>query len=132
MKKIAMVTATIGALGLGSIAAPSPAEAHWRGGWGPGIAGGLIAGAVIGGLPPRHMPGAGLRLLRLRSRLLRRRVLWRTLRLRCALPMGRRLRHDLPHSTGVLWLSGRVVRSAYAYYGGAYPVVRHRWHHHHW
>lgn len=50
MKKIAMVAATVGALGLGSIAAPSPAEAHWRGGWGPGIAGGLIAGAVLGGL----------------------------------------------------------------------------------
>ena len=27
----------------------------------------------------------------------------------------------------------RVVRPAYAYYGGSYPVVRHRWHrHHHW
>ncbi|MCK1625910.1 hypothetical protein IVA98_22625 [Bradyrhizobium sp. 160] len=27
----------------------------------------------------------------------------------------------------------RVVRPAYAYYRGAYPVVRHRWHrHHHW
>ncbi|AWO95420.1 hypothetical protein JQ614_36515 [Bradyrhizobium diazoefficiens] len=26
----------------------------------------------------------------------------------------------------------RVVRPAYAYYRGAYPVVRHHWHHHHW
>ncbi|MCC8952869.1 hypothetical protein H8B02_05130 [Bradyrhizobium sp. Pear77] len=30
----------------------------------------------------------------------------------------------------------RVVRPAYAYYGGSYPVVRpvvrHRWHRHHW
>ncbi|TFW53610.1 hypothetical protein CT676_40830 [Bradyrhizobium sp. MOS001] len=27
----------------------------------------------------------------------------------------------------------RVVRPAYAYYRGSYPVVRHRWHrHHHW
>lgn len=50
MKKIATLAATIGALGLGSIAAPSPADVHWRGGWGPGIAGGLIAGAVTGGL----------------------------------------------------------------------------------
>ena len=24
----------------------------------------------------------------------------------------------------------RVVRPAYAYYAGAYPVVRHRWYHH--
>jgi len=50
MNKIAIVATTICALGLGSIAAPSPAEARWRGGWGPGIAGGLIAGALIGGL----------------------------------------------------------------------------------
>lgn len=50
---------------------------------------------VSSGSPPRRCLGAGLRLLRLRSRLLRRRVLWRTLRLRCALSMGRRLRHDL-------------------------------------
>lgn len=26
----------------------------------------------------------------------------------------------------------RVVQPAYAYYRGSYPVVRHRWHHHHW
>ena len=50
MKKIAMVAAMVGALGVGSVATTSPAEAHWRGGWGPGIAGGLIAGAVIGGV----------------------------------------------------------------------------------
>jgi hypothetical protein len=50
MKKIAMSALMVGALGLASAASTSPAEAHWRGGWGPGIAGGLIAGAVIGGL----------------------------------------------------------------------------------
>ena len=50
MKKTAMVLATVGAIGLTAVAAPSPAEAHWRGGFGPGLAGGLIAGAVIGGI----------------------------------------------------------------------------------
>jgi len=32
------------------LAAPTPAEARWRGGFGPALAGGLIAGAVFGGL----------------------------------------------------------------------------------
>jgi hypothetical protein len=53
MKKTALVLATVGALGVSAVAAPTPAEARWRGGWGgwgPGLAGGLIAGAVIGGL----------------------------------------------------------------------------------
>jgi hypothetical protein len=36
-------------LGLATIAAPAPAQA-WRGGFFPGVAGGLIAGAVIGGI----------------------------------------------------------------------------------
>ena len=50
MKKTALVLATAGALGLSTVAAPTPAEAHWRGGFGPALAGGLLAGAVIGGL----------------------------------------------------------------------------------
>jgi len=54
LMKTAIVLATVGTLGLGTIAAPTPAEAYWRGGWGlgfgPALAGGLIAGAVIGGL----------------------------------------------------------------------------------
>src|SRR5205807_3249134 len=49
MKKTALVLTTVGALGLGAVAAPSPAEARFRG-FGPALAGGLIAGAVIGGL----------------------------------------------------------------------------------
>ena len=52
MKNTAMSALMVGALGLASVATTSPAEAHWRGGWGgwgPGIAGGLVAGAVIGG-----------------------------------------------------------------------------------
>jgi hypothetical protein len=51
VKKNALVLATAAVLGVSAVAAPSPAEARWRGGgWGPGIAGGLIAGAVIGGI----------------------------------------------------------------------------------
>jgi hypothetical protein len=51
MQKTALVLATVGALGLSTVAAPTPAEAHWRGGgFGPALAGGLLAGAVIGGL----------------------------------------------------------------------------------
>jgi hypothetical protein len=50
MKKTALVLATAGVLGLSAVAAPTPAEARWRGGFGPALAGGLIAGAVIGGI----------------------------------------------------------------------------------
>src|SRR5262249_24874744 len=41
--------ATAAIIGVAALVAPSPAQA-WRGGWGPGLAGGLIAGAVIGGI----------------------------------------------------------------------------------
>src|SRR4051812_11290871 len=49
MKKMMIVAATVGALGLSAIAAPAPAEARMRG-FGPALAGGLLAGAVVGGL----------------------------------------------------------------------------------
>jgi len=49
MRKTALVLATVGALGVSAVAAPSPAEARFRG-FGPALAGGLIAGAVIGGV----------------------------------------------------------------------------------
>lgn len=48
--KTALVLATVGTLGMSAVAAPTPAEARWRGGFGPALAGGLIAGAVFGGL----------------------------------------------------------------------------------
>src|SRR3569833_1550415 len=48
--KTALVLATVGTLGLSAVAAPTPAEARWRGGFGPALAGGLIAGAGFGGL----------------------------------------------------------------------------------
>lgn len=50
MKKAALVLVTAAAVGFTALVAPSPAEARWRGGWGPGIAGGLIGAAIIGGL----------------------------------------------------------------------------------
>ena len=49
MKKAVLALATAATIGVTALVAPSPAHA-WRGGWGPGLAGGLIAGAVIGGI----------------------------------------------------------------------------------
>src|SRR5258705_10612642 len=49
MRKAPLVMAAAATLGLATIAAPAPAQA-WRGGFFPGVAGGLIAGAVIGGI----------------------------------------------------------------------------------
>ena len=48
MKRAVMALATAATVGVAALA-PSPAHA-WRGGWGPGLAGGLLAGAVIGGI----------------------------------------------------------------------------------
>jgi hypothetical protein len=45
MKKTLMAFAAVAALAL---ATASPANA-WRGGWGPGLAAGLIGGAIVGG-----------------------------------------------------------------------------------
>jgi len=59
MKKTALVLATVGALGASAVAAPTPAEARFfRGGFGfgPALAGGLVAGAVIGGLASSAYP----------------------------------------------------------------------------
>lgn len=143
MKKIVMSTLMVGVLGLSSVAATSPAEAQWRG-WGPGIAGGLVAGAVIGGLASSaygwgpgyygYGPGyygadyygAGY----------------------YAGPYAYDYGYVVPYRWGGYTTTTyytrpvsygyryrRVVRPAYAYYGGSYPVVRHRWyrhHRHHW
>jgi hypothetical protein len=51
MRKAPLALAAAAVLGMTAVTAPSPAEAHWRGGgWGPGLAGGLLAGAIIGGI----------------------------------------------------------------------------------
>jgi hypothetical protein len=49
MRKAPLALAAAAVVGLTAVAAPSPAKA-WRGGFYPGLAGGLIAGAVIGGI----------------------------------------------------------------------------------
>jgi hypothetical protein len=61
MKKAVFALAAAASLGVASLVTPSPAQA-WRGGWGPGLAGGLIAGAVIGGIASNayaYGPGYG-------------------------------------------------------------------------
>ena len=68
MRKAPLVLAAAAVVGLTAVAAPSSAKAHWRGGgWGdggffPAVAGGLIAGAVIGGIASNayaYSPGYG-------------------------------------------------------------------------
>src|SRR6266576_3591520 len=49
MKKAALALATAATVGFTALAAPSPAEARWRGGFGPGLASGRIGAAGIGG-----------------------------------------------------------------------------------
>ena len=63
MKKAVLALATAATIGVAALATSSPALA-WRGGWGwgPGLAGGLIAGAVIGGIASNayaYGPGYG-------------------------------------------------------------------------
>jgi hypothetical protein len=50
MKKAAVVLSAAALMTMTAISAPTPAEARGGWGWGAGIAGGLLAGALIGGL----------------------------------------------------------------------------------
>ena len=137
MNKTALVLATVGALGVSAVAAPTPAEARWRGGCGPALAGGLIAGAVFGGLASSayaygpgygyYGPGYGY--------------------YGGYAPAYYGGGYD-PYPWGgystTYYSSGyapayygyryrRVVRPAYAYYGAPFPrrhFYHHRWHHH--
>ncbi len=63
MKKAVLALVTAAVVGFTALAAPSPAEAHWRGrGFGLGLAGGLIGAAVIGGIASNaygYGPGYG-------------------------------------------------------------------------
>lgn len=137
MKKTALVLATVAALGVSAVAAPSPAEAHWRGGFGPVLAGGLIAGALIGGITSSayaYGPGYG----------------YTTYPGYYGgdyyapayysgydpYPWGGYTRTY--YSTSYVpayygYRYRRVVRPAYAYYGGPFPrrhFYHHRWHRH--
>jgi hypothetical protein len=120
MRKTALALVATAAIGL--TAAPSAAEAHWRGGgwgWGPGLAGGLIGAAVIGGLASSayaYGPGYGY----------------------YGGP-GYGYYDDgyAPVTYGGYYAPAyygpryrRVIRPAYAYYGG--PRYRRVYRHHHW
>jgi hypothetical protein len=135
VKKTALVLATTAVLGLSAVAAPSPAEAHWRGGgFGPALAGGLIAGAVIGGIASSAYsygpdygygyPGYGYYAGYAPAY------------------YGGYDTYPWGRYTTTYYRSGyapayygpryrRVIRPAFAYYGGPYPRrIFHRWHHH--
>jgi hypothetical protein len=134
MKRTALALIAAGIVGVAALASPSPAEARWRGGWGAGIAGGLIGAAVIGGLASSayaYGPGYGYG----------------------GYPYyggyapayyggdydaypwgGYRTTYYSGYSPAY-YRYRRFVRPAFAYYGGAYPrgIVRHhRWHRHYW
>jgi hypothetical protein len=126
MRKAPLALAAAAVLGMTAVTAPSPAEAHWRGGgFFPAVAGGLIAGAVIGGLASNayaYSPGYGY--------------------------YGGYAPayygggyapayyggyYDEPYYPVVRYR--RVVRPAFAYYGGPRfygPRFHHRRHWHHW
>ena len=50
MKKAAVVLSAAAVIAMTAVSISTPVEARGGRGWGPGIAGGLIAGALIGGL----------------------------------------------------------------------------------
>jgi hypothetical protein len=50
MKNVVLASVAAATIGITAMVVPSPAQAWRGGGWGPGLAGGLIAGAVIGGI----------------------------------------------------------------------------------
>ena len=51
MKRTVLALTTAVTIGMIALTATSPAEARWRGGgWGPGLAAGLVGAAVIGGI----------------------------------------------------------------------------------
>ena len=142
MNKTALVLATVGTLGVSAVAAPTPAEARWRGGFGPALAGGLIAGALFGGLAssayaygpgygyygpgygyygyPRYYGGGYAPAYYGDG----------------SYPWGGYT--TTYYSTGYApayygYRYRRVVRPAYAYYGAPFPrrqFYHHRWHHH--
>ncbi len=115
-EKAAMALATVATLGLTTVAAPAPAQARGFHGFGPAIAGGLIAGAVDRWPRVQRVRlRTGLWLLWLCPSLLRSSVLWRLLHDRLLVPC-------LPYRYR------RVVRPAFAFYGGP-RFLAHGWHH---
>jgi hypothetical protein len=122
MRKAPLALAAAAILGLTAVSAPSPAEAHWRGGgFFPAVAGGLIAGAVIGGLASNayaYSPGYGYY------------GGYAPAYYGGYAPAYYGGYYDEPYYPVVRYR--RVVRPAYAYYGGPRfygPRFHHRWHH---
>lgn len=125
MKKAVIMFASVAALAIGTVASPAPAEA--RGGFGPGLAGGLIAGALISGIAsnaygygygPRYgygySPGYGYYGGGY-----------------APVYYGSMYYEGAPVYYGPRYPRyGRVIRPAYAYYGG--PRYYGGWHHHRW
>jgi hypothetical protein len=125
MRKAPLALAAAAVLGLTAVTAPSPAEAHWRGGgFFPAVAGGLIAGAVIGGLASNayaYGPGYGYY------------GGYAPAYYGGYAPAYYGGYYDEPYYPVVRYR--RVVRPAYAYYGGPRfygPRFHHRRHWHHW
>jgi hypothetical protein len=129
MRKTAFVLATVAALGLTAVAAPAPAEA--RGGFGPALAGGLIAGALFAGLASSayaYGPGYG--------------YYGGYAPAYYGGPAYYGYGGYAPAYYGTNYYAPayygyrhqRVFRPAYAYYGGPryYGGWRHRWHGHRW
>ncbi|MEH2528728.1 MULTISPECIES: hypothetical protein [unclassified Bradyrhizobium] len=123
MRKAPLALAAAAVLGLTAVTAPSPAEAHWRGGgFFPAVAGGLIAGAVIGGLASNayaYGPGYG--------------YYGGYPYYGGYAPAYYGGYYDEPYYPVVRYR--RVVRPAFAYYGGPRfygPRFYHRRHWHHW
>jgi hypothetical protein len=121
MRKAFLGVATAATLSVAALAAPSPAEAHWRGaGWGPGIAGGLIGAAVIGGLASSaygYGPGYGY-------------GYYDDVGYAPAYYGGGYSTYYAPAYYGPRFR--RVVRPAYAYYGGPRYYGPRYGHRHHW
>ncbi|SFI24763.1 hypothetical protein [Bradyrhizobium sp. Gha] len=128
MKKTALVLATVGTLGVSAVAAPKPAEAHWHGGFGPALAGGLVAGAIFGGLASSayaygpgygyYGPGYG----------------YAPAYYGGYYPWGGYTTTYYRYAPAYYgYRYHRIVRPAYAYYGGPFPrrhFFHHRWYHH--
>src|ERR1700738_879428 len=114
MRKAALILAPTATLAVTAVTPPAPAEAH--AGFGPVLAGGLIAGALIGGLASNaygYGPGYGY-------------------------APGYYDDYAPAYYGGYApayygYRYRRVYRPAYAYYGGPRYYGgwhRHRWHHH--
>jgi hypothetical protein len=131
MKKTAVVLAAIAAIGMSAVVAPSPAEARIRG-FGPALAGGLVAGAVIGGPAYAWGPGYGYY------------DGYAPAYYGGGYGPEYYGAYDYDYDVAPYRWGGsttttyyaapvytgyrRVVRPAFAYYGGPYPRWHHRWH----